>query len=530
MATKKFSEFTPLRTLNSLDSLRLYKENPCQFMEEQIVINNDNIPEEKIDFYYKVRNNRILIKLEPFQKEFINAILLTKNKNGYRYYDEAVLAIGKKNGKSSLASYIALYLFFMDKEDSQYVFTANSEDQAGILSYGNFITVCGDSPNLAERAIIKKSYVQRKNSNVKAFAVPYANARNHGLINLVFVAHDEPHGYVDNSLYTAFTRIPNKKEFLALSTSYAGFDKRSAYRQLCERGRKGLSPTLYYKSYECAEDILELWKNANPASWVTMDYLNRQKLALPDVEFKRMHLNMWVSFDNSTKLQQFVTEEQVIAITNPNLAPTELAYPTKTYVCGVDLGVIHDNTAIAVMHLEGNKIILDRLDVWQPTKEKPIDIDEIEKRMMEIRARYKCLFIIDPSQMENTIQKFIKLYGSHTVKRFNFRGIYNELTELMCKVIKARELEIYPDAGLHYDSKGNRNTLQTEMTALYIKHLGDSIRFDHESKGKSDMTIAVAMCVYELVMRPVQYEVRLRDPLGDLMREKAKAGLGNFSN
>lgn len=524
MNAKKFSDFTPLRKLTDIDSLKLYKENPCQFLEEQVLIFPDDILPENLHKYHRV-DNKVLLNLEPFQREFINAVLATKDSQGYRYYDEALLAIGKKNGKSSLASYIATYLFFMNKGKGDFIFSSNSKDQADILSFGNFKDIWRLSPNLKKEATVKESFVKRNDTDAEVIAkpVPYADAANHGLMNLVFVSFDEPWGYKDDSVYTAFTRIPTKREFLGLSTSYAGFDKRSVYRQLYDRGKKGLSPTLYFKSYECEEDNPDCWKNANPASWVTMNYLRKQKSDLSDARFKQMHLNMWVGTDNSTRIQQFTTDEQIEALINPNLAPTERGNPLFQYVCGVDLGVLHDNTAIAVCHLEDGKVILDRLDVWQPTREKPVSIADIENYMKEMRARYNCKFVVDTSQMLGSIQKFKDLYGDDVVMAFDFRGKWSELTELMSRVIKSKELQIYPNAGFHYDERGNRNTFQTEVTALYVKWLPNgSIRLDHLSTRKSDMTTAIAMCIYELIGFVEYGEPSIRDPLGDLYKERER--------
>ncbi|MFQ5834296.1 MAG: terminase large subunit domain-containing protein [bacterium] len=499
MNAKKFSSFTPLRSLNDRDSLLLYKDNPCQFLEEQVVIGTNVILPENIDNYYKV-GNRILLKLEPFQKKFIDAIILTRDKNGYRYYDEAVLAIGKKNGKSSLASYIATYLFFMDREEeSDYIFSSNSKDQADILAFGNFKRICYHSPNLKDKTDRFKSYVQRKNSEIKAYPVPYAEASNHGVMNLAFVSHDEAWGYADDSAYTALTRNFAKNEFLALTTSYAGYNKNSVYYQLYDRCKKANSAKTYFKSYECTIDDPQFWKDANPASWVTLEKLMHQKERLHDNQFKRMHLNMWASSDSSTKMQQFVTEEQVMAVTNPDLAPTEIGGDSDFYVCGVDLGLVHDNTAVAVMHTKGSKLILDRLDVFSGTKENPVDIVKLENYLKELRVRYGCVFVIDPWQMAQTLQKFVTLYGSDVVNEVSFRKVNAELTELLCRVIKTKEIEFYPRAGLHYDQKGNEFTLQQELADLYVKWTNGTIRFDHEYNKKSDMAVAVAICVLKLV-------------------------------
>lgn len=490
MTTGKFTDFKPFRNLHDKAALQLYKENPCQFMEEQIVLTRNAI----------TGGRKELVKLEPFQEEIVDSLLGTRNRDGHRYYDEAVLSMGKKNAKSSLASMIFAFLFFMDYEESEYVFSSNSKDQSNILAYGNFTRICLNNPNFRKLTQIHKSYVERNDIPVKAFPVPYTEAANHGFMDLAGIHFDEPWGYPDDSLFTAFTKNFTKKEFLSLSTSYAGFDKRSCYYQLCNRAKQGISPQLYYKSFEAREDSPEFWKDANPASWVTMEELHKQKNKLIDSQFKRMHLNMWVDSNYSGTVQQFVTEDHVKSITRDDLAPTEIGNQSYKYVCGVDLGLSHDNTAIAVMHRENDLIYLDRLDVWTGSKGNEVNISMIEKYMIEMKNRYNCVFVIDPWQMKSTLQKFEANYGKDVVKEFSFRGKYTELTEMLCRVIKAKELQLYPDAGIHYDNKGMKQTLQQELVDLYVKFLpNNTIRFDHESTKKSDMTVAIAVCIMELV-------------------------------
>ncbi len=64
------------------------------------------------------------------------------------------------------------------------------------------------------------------------------------------------------------------------------------------------------------------------------------------------------------------------------IAKSLLAYNThrqpdsKRYVARVDLGHVNDRSALAVGHLEGEKVVIDLLTHWQAEPEVPIDIDD----------------------------------------------------------------------------------------------------------------------------------------------------------
>ena len=69
-----------------------YKKDIVVFLEEQYIL-EDSKP----------------IKLEEFQKKILRDIFQTKNINGFRRYNLVLIGVPKKNGKSTMASAVALY-------------------------------------------------------------------------------------------------------------------------------------------------------------------------------------------------------------------------------------------------------------------------------------------------------------------------------------------------------------------------------------------------------------------------------------
>nr|DAE65436.1 MAG TPA: Large Terminase [Caudoviricetes sp.] len=74
------------------------------------------------------------VKLELWEKAMLAAIFGFVDINGQRKYREAILIIGKKNGKSLLASCVALYMMVADGEGGPEVYAvATKKDQAKII-------------------------------------------------------------------------------------------------------------------------------------------------------------------------------------------------------------------------------------------------------------------------------------------------------------------------------------------------------------------------------------------------------------
>ena len=74
------------------------------------------------------------VELELWQKALLATVFGFIDINGNRKYREALLIVGKKNGKSLLASGVGLYLLVADGEPGADVFaTATTRDQAKIV-------------------------------------------------------------------------------------------------------------------------------------------------------------------------------------------------------------------------------------------------------------------------------------------------------------------------------------------------------------------------------------------------------------
>ena len=92
-----------------------YKNDITVFLEEQYILEN-GIPLEHVIIEARVHWD----------------IFQTKDKKGLRKYNLALMGVPKKNGKSTLASGIALYMLFTEPNAEVYG-AAGDKDQARII-------------------------------------------------------------------------------------------------------------------------------------------------------------------------------------------------------------------------------------------------------------------------------------------------------------------------------------------------------------------------------------------------------------
>lgn len=82
----------------------------------------------------KGKSGNKLIRLELWEKALLATIFGFIDDNGLRKYQQAVLIVGKKNGKSAISSIVGLYLLMADGENGPEVYSvATKKDQAKII-------------------------------------------------------------------------------------------------------------------------------------------------------------------------------------------------------------------------------------------------------------------------------------------------------------------------------------------------------------------------------------------------------------
>ena len=142
--------------------------------------------------------------LELWEKAIIQATFgFVHRKSGYRKFNELLIVVARKNGKTTLAAALALYMFLGDGEGGAQVYCcATKKDQAKLL-YKEAVNMINQNPEL-QRLVKKTRQTLETRESTKLFASfePLATDSNtlDGL-NVFLGVLDEIHAYKDRNIY-----------------------------------------------------------------------------------------------------------------------------------------------------------------------------------------------------------------------------------------------------------------------------------------------------------------------------------------
>ena len=297
------------------------------------------------------------LELELFQKAFIQTLFGWLEKDtGYRRFRETMFLCGRKNGKSTLLSGIALYMLIADYEGAAEIYSvATKKDQAKkVLTEA--VNMVKQSPEL--RAVVKKRrndiYFSATSSVFEALA---SDSNTLDGLNSHAVIIDELHAIRDRNLYEVMKQsTSSRRQPLVVMITTAGavreciFD--NMYELACEiaDGEKKddtFLPVLYELDSREEWTNPQMWVKANPGlgkikQYKTLaNFVERAKNSpadLPGVLCKDFNIrenesNVWLSFEQ---------------IKNP--ATFDMSEVYNTYaIGGCDLSATTDLTAATLL-------------------------------------------------------------------------------------------------------------------------------------------------------------------------------------
>lgn len=250
--------------------------------------------------------------LQPWQEKIVRELLGTVNKDGTRQYRTAYISMARKNGKSSLAAAMALYVLFVDGDQGAEVYTAAAEqEQAGIIFEAARKMVEQD-PYLRKlcKVVPTTKRIVRLDTGGVLRALSAESASKHGY-NPSAVLYDELHVAPNRDLWDALTTgSGTRRQPLHIALTTAGYDRHSiCWEQYTYAGQvmdgTVQDPTFYAAIFELPEDAdwtqEKNWRLANPGlgSFLSLEEMRgayKKALAIPALQntFRRLRLNQWV--------------------------------------------------------------------------------------------------------------------------------------------------------------------------------------------------------------------------------------------
>ena len=248
--------------------------------------------------------------LEEWQKKIISDLFGWKNKKtDLRKYRTAYIQIGRKNGKSTLASALALYMLFADDERGSEIYSAAGDrQQAGIvheIAKGMIVA----NPELSKRAKVYRNSIVNESKGNFYQAISSDSKTKHGF-NANCIIFDELHTQPNRDLWdTLTTSVGSRRQPLTIAITTAGYDRNSICHEIYKYAQQVdnqsvKDETFYSCIYEAEmdDDITdeEVWKKANPNYGVSLkkNYMEIESQRAVDVPsyqntFKRLMLNIW---------------------------------------------------------------------------------------------------------------------------------------------------------------------------------------------------------------------------------------------
>tara|TARA_R110000751_G_scaffold275842_1_gene376770 strand:+ start:84 stop:1625 length:1542 start_codon:yes stop_codon:yes gene_type:complete len=303
--------------------------------------------------------------LEPFQKKIVGDLFGWKNKKTkLRRYKVALIQLPRKNGKTTLAASIILYVLFSGERGNELYAAAGSRGQANII-----FSICADmvrqNKHLSERAKVFRSSIVNESKGNFFKSISAESSTAHGF-NAGFVLMDELHVQKNPELYqTLLTSQGARTQPLFISITTSGYDKNSIGYEVYNYAKKVqdkviLDEAFYSCIFEASKDDPlddeKTWIKANPNYGVSLrkDYMERESKRAMEVPsyrntFLRLHLNIWT--DSQTA---WLSHEEWMA------CHQDFDYSTLDNMqCwgGLDLGSTRDLTCLTLLFNVDGKFV-----------------------------------------------------------------------------------------------------------------------------------------------------------------------------
>lgn len=365
------------------------------------------------------------VTFELWQREFLDEAFRLDAK-GRRVYRNVLLGIPRKNGKSTLAAALSLYMAGADGEaGAEVVMAAGSRDQAAMVFDQARAFVDGNAELGAYFDAQRFVILGPGGSVIKRIAAD--GKLQHGL-NPSAIIVDELHSFQSprqEELWNALTTASGARDQpLTLSITTAGYDRSTVLGRLYDAAvrmdtierRPGLTIArdpetgflMWWYGLGETDDVddRDLWMAANPASWITEDQLESQRESptVDELVWQRLHLNRWTKTRDAwlpAGLWESLRSEEEI----PDGAEIVVA---------VDVGLVHDSTAVAIAYKSEDGRVVVSARVWAARDDAVahvilpggrVDLEVIEDYIRGLAERYAVREVVyDPRFFERSAQ------------------------------------------------------------------------------------------------------------------------------
>ena len=247
--------------------------------------------------------------LEPWQRGYLR--LLFAESNGRRKVRTSLLALPRKNGKSTLAAGIALRCLLEDEPGAEVYSCAASRDQARLVFDTARIAV-EQSPTLRQHLKVYRNAIVRESTHATYKALSAEAGIQHGL-SAHAVIFDELHVSNREMWEVMLSSQGARRNPLTVALTTAGYDRKSVCWEVWKYAESVQSgaitdPTFLPMIFAAPSDAdwksEAVWGAANPNLGVSikLDFLRSEcarAVEMPTYEntFRQLYLNQWTEQD-----------------------------------------------------------------------------------------------------------------------------------------------------------------------------------------------------------------------------------------
>jgi phage terminase large subunit-like protein len=333
------------------------------------------------------------IKLDYWQKELLRQSFIL-DEDGLFKHRTIYWGMGRKNGKSSLATGIGLWSLFMHDEGGETYSCAATKDQARI-TFNDARKLIEANPDLNSMTKVYRDAIELPATGSVWRVLASESFGAEGL-NASCVIFDEIHALPDRKMWDVMQlSMASRKQPLMIATTTAGTKSDSTgndstafglYNHLKRVATQETPDPSFFGAWweappEADHRTEEAWKAGNPGYGIlnSPEDFKSMVARTPEAEFRTKRCNQWVSSQNSW-----------LPTGTWDSCEAELDLTDKDYVIGFDGSFNGDSTVLVGATIEDEPQVF-MIKAWE--KDPNIHDD---------------LWRVDILEVENTIRKFVR--------------------------------------------------------------------------------------------------------------------------
>lgn len=272
-----------------------------------------------IDFFRFLRHSKgewagQVVSLEPWQQAVLWVLFGWVRADGLRRFRVAYVEEARKNGKTTIAAGIGLYLLDADGEPGAEIYTAATKRDQARIAHGEATRMVRASPLLRRRMRVVKDNIHIPDTAAKFEPLGRDSDSLDGL-NPQGIIGDEVHAWRGREMWDVLeTATGARRQPLMLAITTAGFDRTTLCWELHEYTQKVLAGIVEDDTHfgviyaiDEGDDWQDegCWVKANPNLGVSvkLDDLRRKAAKAKEMPsalnaFLRLHLGVWTQAES----------------------------------------------------------------------------------------------------------------------------------------------------------------------------------------------------------------------------------------